>query len=73
MTARAIALIAKTCSPGRAYAAFSASMIFAASKETKVTISKDGLYVLRLTAEDGQMQGSHTLAVRKGPDPDEGH
>jgi hypothetical protein len=44
-----------------------------AAKETKVSISKDGLFVLKLTADDGELKGSHTVAVRVGADPDEGH
>jgi len=44
-----------------------------AAKETKVSISKDGLYILKLTADDGELKGSHTVAIRIGADPDEGH
>jgi len=41
---------------------------------TKARFSKDGMYVLKLTADDGELKGSHTVAIRIGADPDaEGH
>ena len=41
---------------------------------TKARFSKDGTYVLKLTADDGELKGSHTVTIRVGGDPDaEGH
>jgi hypothetical protein len=41
---------------------------------TKAHFSKDGTYVVKLTADDGELKGSHTMRIRVGGDPDaEGH
>jgi len=41
---------------------------------TKARLSKDGTYVLKLTADDGELKGYHTMIIRVGGDPDaEGH
>jgi len=41
---------------------------------TKATFSKAGMYVLRLTADDGELKGSHTVIIRVGDDSHaEGH
>jgi len=45
-----------------------------AAKQTNVRIAKDGTYVLKLTADDGELKGYHTMIIRVGGDPDaEGH
>jgi hypothetical protein len=37
---------------------------------TKARLSKDGMYVLKLTADDGELKGSHTMTIRVGGDAD---
>jgi hypothetical protein len=41
---------------------------------TKAHVSKDGTYIVKLTADDGELKGSHTMTIRVAGDPDaEGH
>ena len=41
---------------------------------TKAHFSKDGTYIVKLTADDGELKGSHTMTIRVAGDPDaEGH
>ncbi|MBN2272576.1 MAG: hypothetical protein JXN61_18330, partial [Sedimentisphaerales bacterium] len=40
---------------------------------TRTKFSELGTYILRLTADDGELKGSHTLTIRVGEVSDDGH